>query len=295
MAMFSEMLQTGCRTVAGDESNSGTDFMSATPFPGMDPYLEHPVLWESFHARMIVAMANQLQPRLDPRYIASVEERVFVEGPQRRIPDVWIQRDERIPQQPESVMTDNQADTAVLVEIDDLELHETRIEILDAYNGMKLVALIELVSPTNKASGPGRESYLAKQRETLDRNCHLIEIDLLRGGRHALSLPEWRVRSLEPYDSLCCISRWPHRNRFEMYPRRLQDRLPGVGIPLADPDPDVKLDLQAAFEQVYLEGRYVRRIRYDEACDPSLSDANQAWANVCLATFRQEYPGMLKE
>ena len=35
------------------------------PFPGMDPYLEHPVLWEGLHARLIVALANQLQPRLD--------------------------------------------------------------------------------------------------------------------------------------------------------------------------------------------------------------------------------------
>src|SRR5207253_8319270 len=62
------------------------------PFPGMDPYLEHPVLWESVHARLIIALANQLQPRLDPRYVTSVEERVFIEGPQRRIPDVWIQK-----------------------------------------------------------------------------------------------------------------------------------------------------------------------------------------------------------
>ena len=62
------------------------------PFPGMDPYLQHPVLWESVHARLIVAIAEQLQPRIDPRYVASIEERVFIEGPQRRIPDVWIQR-----------------------------------------------------------------------------------------------------------------------------------------------------------------------------------------------------------
>ena len=29
------------------------------PFPGMDPYLEHPVLWESIHARLIVAIAER--------------------------------------------------------------------------------------------------------------------------------------------------------------------------------------------------------------------------------------------
>ena len=63
-----------------------------TPFPGMDPYLEHPVLWEGVHARLIARIADQLQPLLDPRYVATVEERVFVEGPQRRIPDVRIDR-----------------------------------------------------------------------------------------------------------------------------------------------------------------------------------------------------------
>jgi hypothetical protein len=89
----------------------------SVPFPGMDPYLEHPVLWEGFHARLIPEMADQLQPRLDPRYIATVEERVFVEGPQRRIPDVWV---------------------------------EKRIEILDLHNQQRLVAVIELLSPTNK-------------------------------------------------------------------------------------------------------------------------------------------------
>ena len=33
-----------------------------TPFPGMDPYLEHPALWPGLHNRLIVTMANQLQP-----------------------------------------------------------------------------------------------------------------------------------------------------------------------------------------------------------------------------------------
>ena len=55
------------------------------PFPGADPFLEHPVLWESVHARLIVTIADQLQPELDPRYITSIEERVFIEGPQWRM------------------------------------------------------------------------------------------------------------------------------------------------------------------------------------------------------------------
>jgi Protein of unknown function (DUF4058) len=254
------------------------------PFPGMDPYLEHPALWESVHARLIVAIANQLQPKIDPRYITSIEERVFIEGPQRRIPDVWIQRvAEELEMTP---LAEGESDTAVVVEVENLEIHERRVEILDSYNGMRLVSLIEVVSPTNKAAGPGRESYKTKQKETLARECHLVEIDLLRQGRHVVAVPEWRVKPLKPFDSLCCVNRWPARNRFELYPRTLRQRLPRVRIPLAPDDPDAILDVQAALEQVYNEGRYARRIRYDEKCQPRLSTKAQAWADERLAAFR---------
>jgi Protein of unknown function (DUF4058) len=254
------------------------------PFPGMDPYLEHPVLWESLHARLIVAIANQLQPKLDPRYITSIEERVFIEGPQRRVPDVWIQKVSDAEGSPPIASGD--ADTAVIIEVEDLEINETRVEILDSYNELKLVALIEVVSPTNKAAGPGRASYRAKQKETLGRDCHLIEIDLLRHGRYVLCVPEWRIELLRPFDTLCCVNRWPVRNRYELYPRSLRERLPRLKIPLADDDPDATLDLQAALEQVYIEGRYGRRIRYDQPCEPSLSVDDQNWANERIAAFR---------
>ncbi len=261
----------------------GSDEMNY-PFPGMDPYLEHAVLWESVHARLIVAIANQLQPRLDPRYIASVEERVFMEGPQRRIPDVWIQKVAEDTGTPPVV--ESESDTAVIVEVEDLEIHEGRVEFLDSYNDMRLVALIEVVSPTNKAAGPGRVSYKAKQKETLARDCHLIEIDLLRRGRHVVAIPEWRVKPFQPFDSLCCVSRWPSRNRFELYPRRLKQRLPRVRIPLADEDADATLDVQAALEQVYSDGRFARRIRYDAQCQPRLSTEDQAWADERITAFR---------
>jgi len=254
------------------------------PFPGMDPYLEHPVLWEGFHARLIPVLANQLQPQLDPRYVTSIEERVFIEGPQRRIPDVWIQKAPDARGSPPSPAGDT--DTAVVVEVEDLEIRESRVEILDAYNDLKLVAIVEVVSPTNKASGPGRESYLAKQGETLARDCHLIEIDLHRHGQHVVSIPEWRASQLPPYDYLACVSRWSRRSRFELYPCALRRRLPRIKIPLVQPDPDVRLDLQAAVEQVYIEGRYARRIRYGEPCAPPLPPEDQSWAIERLAAFR---------
>src|SRR5437899_611966 len=116
----------------------------SVPFPGMDPYLEHPVLWEGLHGRLIVALANQLQPKLDPRYVTSIEERVFVEGPQRRIPDVWVQKVQDTG--PPLAVANPEADTELLVEVEALEVHQRRVEILDAYNAMSLVTVLEVVS-----------------------------------------------------------------------------------------------------------------------------------------------------
>ena len=39
-----------------------------TPFPGMDPYLEHPALWEDVHTRLIVAIALPLNQLLHDLY-----------------------------------------------------------------------------------------------------------------------------------------------------------------------------------------------------------------------------------
>jgi hypothetical protein len=76
------------------------------------------------------------------------------------------------------------------------------------------------------------------------------------------------------------------RNRYELYARLLRERLPRLRIPLADDDPDATLDLQAALEQVYIDGRYGRRIRYDQPCEPPLSLDDQTWANERIAAFR---------
>ena len=53
-------------------------------FPGMDPYLENPAVFPGIHTRSVVYLADQLAPKLRPRYIASVGERVYVEGPADR-------------------------------------------------------------------------------------------------------------------------------------------------------------------------------------------------------------------
>ena len=248
-------------------------------FPGMNPYLEDPQLWPGVHGALIVYLRDQLQPLLRPRYIAAIEERVFVEGPDRQIiPDVWVKRT----QNPEEggKLAVAEVDEPVVVQVPDLEIHESYIEILDRHSGQSVVTVIEVVSPANKFPGPGRDSYLAKQGEVRSSTAHLVEIDLLRTGRHVLAVPEWVARGRGPYDYLVCCNRAGGlRDLFDLYPRRLRERLPRIRIPLAGDDPDVPLDIQAALTRVYDAGSYRDRINYDSPSQPPLESDDQSWAN----------------
>lgn len=44
--------------------------MPQSPFPGMDPYLEAPDLWQDVHTRLMNIFAEQLTPRLAPSYVS---------------------------------------------------------------------------------------------------------------------------------------------------------------------------------------------------------------------------------
>jgi hypothetical protein len=83
-----------------------------------------------------------------------------------------------------------------------------------------------------------------------------------------------------------------YRSQFELYPRRLRDRLPRIGVPLVSPDPDAPLDIQAAVEQVYQEGSYALMPRSDEPCVPPLAVADRQWAAGCIAAFRAARAGL---
>jgi len=265
------------------------------PFPGMDPYLEHPILWPSVHTRLIVALANQLGPRIAPHYVASVEERVFIEVPeQQRIPDAWIQKTRPEGHGPMPRSGTGVA-TPLVVEVDELEVHEPYIAILDRYRDFSVVTVIEVVSPANKSAGPGRDSYQAKQREIRATECHLVEIDLLRHGRHVMSVPESHLAPAKPFEYLICVNRWPARRRFEIYPCRLSNPLPVIEIPLADPDPDVPLAIQPALEQVYDDANYMLRVQYDKPCVPSLPPKDQQWASEHWSAFRRDHPELLPD
>src|SRR5205814_1059200 len=67
------------------------DVLAGSPFPGMNPYLEAPGVWESFHHTLIVYTAAALNRALPPDYVAVVEEWLRVIPNRQSIrPDVVI-------------------------------------------------------------------------------------------------------------------------------------------------------------------------------------------------------------
>ena len=50
-----------------------------SPFPGMDPYLEAPALWEGFHNNLITYVRNELVAVLPNQYTVVTEMRVYLD------------------------------------------------------------------------------------------------------------------------------------------------------------------------------------------------------------------------
>ncbi|MEG4282633.1 DUF4058 family protein [Microcoleus sp. A006_D1] len=48
-----------------------------SPFPGIDPYLEHPELWPGIHHLLINQIARFLCPQLRPKYLVDVKVRIY--------------------------------------------------------------------------------------------------------------------------------------------------------------------------------------------------------------------------
>ena len=237
-----------------------------SPFPGMDPYLESPDWFPNLHDGLITFLVGALMRRLPAPYYARSRPRVWLEYAHRQIePDADVLSIETI---------EHDAFEEPFVEIHRRDGSDDR-----------LVASIEVVSPATKTLGnPGRETYLAKQREVLAGQAHLVEIDLLRGGSHVTAAPrEPALAKAGAFDYHVCVHRFERPNDFFVYPIRLEQKLPGIAIPLLPGDPDVALSLQSVFDRAYEEGPYSRVVRYGEApILPPLRPEQLEWVKARL-------------
>lgn len=259
-----------------------------SPFPGMDPYLEHPTLWPGVHQRFITYTGDMLNAVLPPRYVASIGERLYVVQPARHVyPDIVVLEHPSALTLPEQsageTVVEVASDPPFLLTIEPAEMREVFIEILPVGDESRVVTVIEILSHSNKiAESEGRQLYLTKQREILESETHLIEIDLLRQGEHTVAPPRESLLRKGPWDYLVSLHRGGQRWNYEVWAIPVRQRLPRIRVPLADGDPDIVLDLQAVFNRCYDEGAYIRRLAYRREPSPPLKEDDAEWAKELL-------------
>ena len=245
-------------------------------FPGMDPFIEGQK-WKGFHHSIIIEIRNALMPQVRPRYTVDVEEDVYLareDGTPIRlvIPDVSVTKE-----------TDWSADHGssllvaakpTIVTLPMTEPLEVPYLVIRSRDGAEMVAVIEVLSPTNKSPRDGRAEYLTKRNSILRTMTHLIELDLLRGGE--------RLPTVEPHpagDYFTFVSRTEHRPQAEVYAWTLDCPLPRIPVPLLPGDPDVHLDLQSIFTITYDSAGYDYSLHYDRPVEPPLNEQQQEWVH----------------
>src|SRR5207253_5351739 len=202
----------------------------ASPFPGMDPYLEDEKLWPGFQHQLVHSLYQILLPSLMDRYRARVTKRHY--------------------------LNEQALFTSVIRE----EHHEQYIEIRQRSDG-KLVTLVDVVSPANKITPAGRAAYLDKRREARACNSSLVEIDLVMQGQPML---DYSREGLPDWDYAVTVTRSAQPERYEIYTATLEKRLPRFRLPLAADDRDTVLDLQAAFARAFDQGNFAEQVDYQK-------------------------------
>lgn len=215
----------------------------SSPFPGMDPYLETASLWPEFHQALVAAIHQSLASALADRYRAKVATRSYsVE----LVLFTSVTRDPRT---------------------------ERYVEILTRTDP-RMVTLIDVVSPTAKATADGRAAYLRTRAAAQRAGANLVEIDLVLGGTPTLDfdrsgLPEW--------DYAVTVTRAAAPDRHEIYTATLQKPLPKFRLPLLADHRDVLVDLQSAFARAYEAGPFAAAINYGADPNAALDDADRVW------------------
>jgi uncharacterized protein DUF4058 len=245
-----------------------------SPFPGMNPYFEHPVMWADFHNSFIHAIREQLNQQIRPAYFAKVEELLFIHeltSEERRFmgrTDVGIVDRGAFERKPGSKAMQAPFYGTVSTAVD-IETHAF-LEIRDREN-QSLITVIEVLSPANKNSGPDRNLYLAKRRQILAGGAHLVELDLLRAG------PRLPLDGMPDCDYCAVVSRSEERPRAGIWPNFLRDAFLPIPIPLRAPDADAIFDIKVGIDHVYDSAGYEDYV-YLRPPQPPLPEGDIAWA-----------------
>jgi hypothetical protein len=250
----------------------------------MDPYLESH--WRDVHAAFVVYASDELNEILPTDLRARLNARRVRQpdwgaGP---VPGPAI-RAIRWPSKNLARMSVGNPPATVepfIVEADREPLDEGYIEILDSSDGNRVVTIIELLTPADKRPGEGTELYRDRQIDVIRSETSLVEIDLLRVGRHITAVALENIPRTHRAPYMVCVRRAWVRDKAQVYSIFLSQRLPTIKVPLRQGEAEVPLDLQALIDRCYRMGRYEGDLDYRKDADPPLTAAEAEWAEELL-------------
>ena len=266
----------------------------ASPFPGMDPYIEACGLWGDFHHDLISEIKNALAQAVPERYLVRAGERSYVvlveeEGKTSRpfLPDISVTTERR--KRPSKKKGGTavaepvfKAEPVLMRAFVEEEHREAFVEIYEATPEQRLVTSIEVLSPSNKRPNtPGWDLYVRKRQSLLLGDVNLVEIDLLRSGQRMPMLDPWPD---SPYTLL--VARAKKYDMCQVWPVYFQMPSPLIHVPLAKPDPDIAVGLQPMIDKIYQRSRYERSIDYGKPLTPPLRAAETGWLKQQLQARR---------
>ena len=250
-----------------------------SPFPGMDPYLEHPALWPDVHNRLITALADDLSERVAPRYYVGLERRTYL----LKADDlVFVGRADLavVPASDAPVLVPQPDTTSTLVlEVDvpmQDEVSQNFLEIHEVKTG-KLITIVELLSPVNKLHKQGREEYERTRGYVFRSRMSLVEIDLLRAGE-----PMPAIGGQVKSDYRILVSRGAQRPRAALMAFTLRQPIPAFTLPLLPGDAEPEVALNRILHDFYRRARIDLRLDYTQSPIPPLSEADGGWAQELM-------------
>ena len=272
------------------------------PFPGMNPYLEDPLIWPGFHNRLIANLADNLGTRVPDNYRVDIEERTEVvtsDGsnpePTLRRPDVRVTDTSGISERrdllPASAVTTaavaEPPENAVAVQLgmpDELRVTYLYVQRMPDW---KVVTVVEVLSPANKIAGEGRRNYLHKREEVLASGVSLVEIDLLRGGQPMPLQTPTATPPLPSHHYRILVCRGWERPNAVLYPFRVQQAIPRFTLPLSPEDDEPEVDLGPIVNAMHHRARYAQVTQYAAPPPGPAFDAGaQEWVAERLASWR---------
>jgi hypothetical protein len=247
----------------------------------MDPYLEGRNIWSDVHNALIVVIRDALAPQVAPAYYVAIEERTYI-----------IEEDmEEFVGRPDAAIIAVPSDSAFYggsgVETSDASIAKTvnlpfvekvregYLEIRDVRTHA-VVTVIEVLFPSNKAPGAGRDEYESKRRQVLATLTNLVEIDLLRAGE------PMEMQPLLKSDYRILVRAGWERPKARLYAFSVRQPIPDLPVPLRHGEEEAVLALGKLLSEIYDRARYNIRLNYRQPPTPPMASKDVAWADELL-------------